>query len=181
MGSLLLTDFPQRLSHQLVAMPRLILFLFCASTTLACVTLPTPNGVSGKACRFPFTYQGQSYSECTTAGGFSQAWCATSVNIYDSHQATGQWGYCDSSCPGSTSTTTTTTTTTTTNAASATGPCVTIATPNGTSGKLCRFPFTYQGQTYTQCTKEGGYPQAWCATANNIYGSHQATGQWDTV
>ena len=153
-----------------VAMPCLLLLLF-ASSTLACVTLPTPNGVSGKACRFPFTYQGRSYSECTTAGGFSQAWCATAVNIYGSHHATGQWGYCDSSCPGSSGSSTT-------SAATATGPCVTVATPNGTSGKQCRFPFTYQGQTYTQCTKAGGYPQAWCATANNIYGSHQATGQW---
>ena len=168
-GSLLSTDFPSRPTS--VAMPRLILLLFFASSTLACVTLPTPNGVSGKACRFPFTFQGRSYSECTTAGGYSQAWCATSVNIYGSHQATGQWGYCDSSCPGSSGSGTT-------NAATATGPCVTIATPNGTSGKRCRFPFTYQGQTYTQCTKAGGYPQAWCATANNIYGSHQATGQW---
>merc|ERR1711936_1343353 len=153
----------------------LLLLLLFVSSSLACVTLPTPNGVSGKACIFPFTYQGRSYSECTTAGGFPQAWCATAINIYGSHQATGQWGYCDSSCPGSTSGSATTTTTTTT---TATGPCVTISTPNGTSGKRCRFPFMYQGQTYTSCTKAGGYPQAWCATANNIYGSHQATGQW---
>merc|ERR1711936_731331 len=136
------TDFPSRVTS--VAMPRLILLFVFASSTFACVTLPTPNGVSGKACRFPFTYQGRSYSECTTAGGYSQAWCATAINIYGSHQATGQWGYCDSSCPsssGSGSGTTTTsgsgTTTSsgsgTTSAATATGPCMTIATPNGTS------------------------------------------------
>ena len=115
----------------------LLLLLVFVSSSLACVTLPTPNGVSGKACIFPFTYQGRSYSECTTAGGFPQAWCATAINIYGSHQATGQWGYCDSSCPGSTLGSATTTTTT-----AATGPCVTISTPNGTSGKRCRFLFT---------------------------------------
>ena len=55
-----------------VAMHCLLLLFVFASSTFACVTLPTPNGVSGKACRFPFTYQGRSYSECTTAGGYSQ-------------------------------------------------------------------------------------------------------------
>ena len=160
-GSLLSTDFQSQ----------------CLVSSSSSSLPPAPWPVSpcppptGSLARLPGSHSRSRVG--ATAGGFSQAWCATSVNIYGSHQATGQWGFCDSSCPGSSGPGSGTT-----NAATATGPCVTIATPNGTSGKRCRFPFTYQGQTYTQCTKAGGYPQAWCATANNIYGSHQATGQW---
>lgn len=39
-------------------------------------------------CKFPFTYQGKTYTSCTTAGRSKyEAWCMTS--------SPGQWGYCD--------------------------------------------------------------------------------------
>ena len=40
--------------------------------------LPIPSGCPGYktcACKFPFTYNGASYSSCTSAGGSAQPWC----------------------------------------------------------------------------------------------------------
>ena len=91
-----------------------------------CRTISTPNGLSGRSCHFPFRFQhfslpyttfhtswdwicsfsfrfqGVTYTQCTTAGGYSTAWCPTAYNAYESYHATGQWGYCGSSCDGAT-------------------------------------------------------------------------------
>merc|ERR1712168_1559294 len=67
-----------------------------------CRTISTPNGLSGRSCHFPFRFQGVTYTQCTTAGGYSTAWCPTAYNAYESYHATGQWGYCGSSCNGAT-------------------------------------------------------------------------------
>ena len=35
---------------------------------------------SGKFCQFPFIYNGNTYTQCTTVDNGVQAWCATEVN-----------------------------------------------------------------------------------------------------
>merc|ERR1712055_95989 len=73
-----------------------------AAPKAPCRTISTPNGLSGRSCYFPFRLQGVTYTQCTTAGGYSKAWCPTAYNAYESYHATGQWGYCGSSCDGAT-------------------------------------------------------------------------------
>jgi len=73
-----------------------------AAPKAPCRTISTPNGLAGRSCYFPFRFQGVTYTQCTTAGGYSKAWCPTAYNAYESYHATGQWGYCGSSCDGAT-------------------------------------------------------------------------------
>jgi len=73
-----------------------------AAPKAPCRTISTPNGLSGRSCYFPFRFQGVTYTQCTTAGGYATAWCPTAYNAYESYHATGQWGYCGSSCDGAT-------------------------------------------------------------------------------
>lgn len=58
--------------------------------------VPTYGGTTpGAACTFPFWYNGQKYSKCTTDGGRggNQPWCATSETTH-SDASPAQWGYC---------------------------------------------------------------------------------------
>ena len=45
----------------------------------------------GEACKFPFTYQGTEYFECTSIANNGVPWCGT---------ASGGWGNCQASCTG---------------------------------------------------------------------------------
>ncbi|XP_040579517.1 uncharacterized protein [Lepeophtheirus salmonis] len=106
---------------------------------------------TGENCLFPFSYDGQTFHQCTTVENGDQPWCATYVN---ERRETEKWGNCEAGCPIGTT---------------VPGACPT------TNGQQCRFPFVYRGQTYNKCTTvdyEGVY---WCATsleADNEMGNY---------
>ncbi|CAK6447873.1 unnamed protein product [Pipistrellus nathusii] len=101
------------------------------------VVVPTFFGnADGAPCHFPFTFEGRSYSACTTDGrSDSQLWCSTTAD-YDTDR---RFGFC---------------------------PSERLYTEHGNSdGKPCVFPFTFEGRSYSACTTDGrsdGY--RWCAT-----------------
>ncbi|XP_004687492.1 PREDICTED: matrix metalloproteinase-9 [Condylura cristata] len=104
------------------------------------VVVPTHFGnANGAPCHFPFTFEGRSYSSCTTEGRSDGVpWCATTAS-YDTDR---QFGFC---------------------------PSERLYTQDGNAdGKPCVFPFTFEGRSYSACTTEGrsdGY--RWCATTAN--------------
>ena len=55
------------------------------------------------------------------------------------------------------------------------GGCFTQSGPQ--SGKLCIFPFTYNGVEYTECPSVGNSGVPWCATVVNASGSY-ISGKW---
>merc|ERR1711988_1820909 len=64
-------------------------------------------------------------------------------------------------------------TSTTTAAADLRRTCNTVSGP--ASGKPCVFPFTWQGKTFTSCTKEGDdQGKLWCSTMVDQAGNHVA-------
>jgi len=96
-------------------------------------------------CVFPFSFNGRSYSSCTTAAHsgnyYRSAWCATSTYSngawYDSATPSHQnsWGYCYK------------------NPAERSRSC-----SRTRSGKPCIFPFKYLGVEHNSCQGHG-----WCA------------------
>uniref|UniRef100_A0A8C4SIC9 Matrix metallopeptidase 9 n=1 Tax=Erpetoichthys calabaricus TaxID=27687 RepID=A0A8C4SIC9_ERPCA len=89
---------------------------------------------------FPFTFNGKSYSTCTTEGRDDQLpWCSTTAD-FDKDK---KYGFC---------------------------PSELLYTYGGNSnGDKCVFPFVFLGETYDKCTTEGrtdGY--RWCATTSNF-------------
>ncbi len=54
----------------------------------------------GRVCQFPFTFQGTTYTSCTTdddPGG--EAWCSTRVDARGRHVSNGgHWGHCSDTC-----------------------------------------------------------------------------------
>jgi hypothetical protein len=110
-------------------------------TEVDCDTIKTEANV---ACVFPFLYNGNYITECTTEGtSTGKPWCATTANY---NTATSQWGYCKAAKP------------------------TVYYTENG---DMCAIPFTYGGQTYTECTTAGGETKPWCAL-DTVYQS----GRW---
>ncbi|XP_045689585.1 matrix metalloproteinase-9 [Phyllostomus hastatus] len=112
-------------------------FGFCPSEKLY-----TQHGNSdGNPCVFPFTFEGRSYSACTTDGrSDGYRWCATTAN-YDEDKL---YGFCptrvDSTVSGGNS-----------------------------AGELCVFPFIFLGKEYSACTREGRSDgHLWCATTSNF-------------
>ncbi|XP_059978922.1 matrix metalloproteinase-9 [Lagenorhynchus albirostris] len=101
------------------------------------VVVPTYFGnAKGAACHFPFTFEGRSYSACTTDGrSDDMLWCSTTAD-YDTDR---QFGFC---------------------------PSERLYTQDGNAdGKPCVFPFTFESRSYSACTTDGrsdGY--RWCAT-----------------
>ncbi|XP_006002447.1 matrix metalloproteinase-9 [Latimeria chalumnae] len=98
------------------------------------------GNANGERCRFPFRFEGESYSTCTTDGrSDGLPWCATTSN-YDRD---GKYGFC---------------------------PSELLYTYSGNSnGKKCVFPFIFDGKSYDKCTTDGrsdGY--RWCATTNSF-------------
>ncbi|XP_005392450.1 PREDICTED: matrix metalloproteinase-9 [Chinchilla lanigera] len=104
------------------------------------VVVPTYYGnANGAPCHFPFTFNGRSYSACTTDGRTDNTpWCSTTAH-YDTDR---QFGFC---------------------------PSERLYTQHGNGdGKPCVFPFIFEGRSYSACTTEGrsdGY--RWCATTAN--------------
>jgi len=100
---------------------------------------------SREKCKFPFSYNGQTYRSCTTAyhssNYYRSSWCATSTYSngawYDSATPShlNSWGYCGKSPTQQ-----------------ARGCSRT------TSGSPCIFPFKYLGITHQSCQGTG-----WCA------------------
>ncbi|XP_037357539.1 matrix metalloproteinase-9-like [Talpa occidentalis] len=94
------------------------------------------GNANGAPCHFPFTFEGRSYSSCTTDGrSDGMAWCGTTASF----DADRQFGFC---------------------------PSERLYTQDGNAdGKPCVFPFTFEGRSYSACTTDGrsdGY--RWCAT-----------------
>merc|ERR1719369_1063210 len=96
-------------------------------------------------CKFPFSYNGRTYSSCTTASHSSNywraSWCATSTYSngawYDSATPShlNSWGYCDKDPTQQAK-----------------------SCSRTTSGKPCIFPFNYLGVAHSSCQGHG-----WCA------------------
>ncbi|KAM5220695.1 matrix metalloproteinase-9 [Hipposideros larvatus] len=101
------------------------------------VVVPTRFGNAGGAsCHFPFTFDGRSYSACTTDGRSDDLlWCSTTAD-FDSDRL---FGFC---------------------------PSERLYTEHGNAdGEPCVFPFVFEGRSYSACTTDGrsdGY--RWCAT-----------------
>ncbi|KFW77765.1 Matrix metalloproteinase-9, partial [Manacus vitellinus] len=133
------------------------------------------GNANGAECHFPFIFEGQSYSQCTTEGRKDGLpWCATTAN-YDRDK---KYGFCPSELLY-------------TNDGNSDGaPCVFPFIFDGTSydtcttdgrsdgytaviggnsqGDPCVFPFTFLGQSYSACTSQGRQDgKLWCATTSN--------------
>uniref|UniRef100_A0A7N8XJY7 Matrix metalloproteinase-9 n=1 Tax=Mastacembelus armatus TaxID=205130 RepID=A0A7N8XJY7_9TELE len=98
------------------------------------------GNADGAMCHFPFTFEGKSYTTCTTDGRTDNLpWCATTAD----YQRDKKYGFC---------------------------PSELLYTFGGNAdGAECVFPFIFLGQEYDSCTTEGrsdGY--RWCATTNNF-------------
>ncbi|XP_040837322.1 matrix metalloproteinase-9 [Ochotona curzoniae] len=112
-------------------------FGFCPSERLY-----TQDGnADGKPCHFPFTFQGRSYSACTTDGrSDGLRWCATTAS-YDQDKL---YGFCPTRADS------------------------TVIGGNS-AGELCVFPFVFLGKEYSSCTSEGRRDgRLWCATTSNF-------------
>ncbi|ELW48243.1 Matrix metalloproteinase-9 [Tupaia chinensis] len=97
------------------------------------------GNANGAPCHFPFTFEGRTYSACTTDGrSDGMLWCSTTAD-YDKDR---QFGFC---------------------------PSETLYTQDGNAnGEPCQFPFIFEGRSYSACTTDGrsdGY--RWCATTAN--------------
>ncbi|XP_077370305.1 matrix metalloproteinase-9 [Festucalex cinctus] len=98
------------------------------------------GNAEGAFCRFPFTFEGKSYSTCTTDGRTDNLpWCATTSNFARDKK----YGFC---------------------------PSELLYTFDGNADAApCVFPFVFQGKEYNSCTKEGRQDQyRWCATTANF-------------
>ncbi|XP_015234542.1 PREDICTED: matrix metalloproteinase-9 [Cyprinodon variegatus] len=98
------------------------------------------GNAEGANCHFPFTFEGKSYTSCTTEGRTDNLpWCATTAD-YNKDK---KYGFC---------------------------PSELLYTFDGNAdGAPCVFPFTFLGDEYDSCTTEGrrdGY--RWCATTSNF-------------
>ncbi|XP_075383870.1 matrix metalloproteinase-9 [Tenrec ecaudatus] len=98
------------------------------------------NG-DGKPCAFPFTFEGRTYSACTTDGrSDGYRWCATTAD-YDQD---GLFGFCPNRVDST-------------------------VTGGNAAGEQCAFPFTFLDKEYSSCTREGRQDgRLWCATTSNF-------------
>ena len=106
--------------------------------TKECLT--SVGNSNGGKCLFPFSYNGVTYTGCTKVDN-DVPWCATSY-LPDGTNAN-DWANCGPGCP-------------------ITKECLT-SVGNSNGGK-CLFPFSYNGVTYTGCTKVD-HDRPWCATS----------------
>ncbi|XP_017273077.1 matrix metalloproteinase-9 [Kryptolebias marmoratus] len=98
------------------------------------------GNADGAMCHFPFTFEGRSYTSCTTDGRTDNLpWCSTTSD-YNKDK---KFGFC---------------------------PSELLYTFGGNAdGAKCVFPFTFLEKEYDSCTTEGrndGY--RWCATTSNF-------------
>ncbi|KAJ8249003.1 hypothetical protein GJAV_G00230120 [Gymnothorax javanicus] len=97
------------------------------------------GNADGAPCKFPFTFQGDKYDSCTTAGrDDGYRWCATTED-FDRDKS---YGFC---------------------------PETAMSTSGGNSeGAPCTFPFTFLGNEYDACTSSGRSDgKMWCATSRS--------------
>jgi len=86
-----------------------------------CTPEETPNWIKAEKCKFPFSYNGNTYNACTKdkfytngnkAADFETAWCSTKVDDNQQHvKGGGHYADCTRRVAKTTTTTTTTTTT----------------------------------------------------------------------
>ena len=67
-----------------------------STTTIATTSSSGCATLQGQPCVFPFTWQGVTYTSCTTAGGFDP-WCSTATDHSGAH-VTGNYGDCNDQC-----------------------------------------------------------------------------------
>ena len=71
-----------------------------ASPPTGCTTVSGPD--PGKACVFPFNFNGVTYNACTLDGntaGQTEPWCSTLTDANGDHIGSqGNWGFCSSNC-----------------------------------------------------------------------------------
>ncbi|KAG5270064.1 hypothetical protein AALO_G00188260 [Alosa alosa] len=97
------------------------------------------GNAEGEFCKFPFLFMGVEYDSCTSQGRDDGfLWCSTTYNFDDDKK----YGFC---------------------------PHELLFTLGGNAdGSPCKFPFTFQGDSYDGCTTQGrddGY--RWCATTED--------------
>uniref|UniRef100_A0A8D2AL06 Matrix metalloproteinase-9 n=1 Tax=Sciurus vulgaris TaxID=55149 RepID=A0A8D2AL06_SCIVU len=94
-----------------------------------------------KPCVFPFVFEGNSYSACTTQGrSDGRHWCATTPN-YDVDKL---YGFCPNRADAA-------------------------VIGGNSAGEMCIFPFIFLGQEYSACTVQGRTDnRLWCATTSNF-------------
>lgn len=145
------------------------------------------GNAEGAMCHFPFTFEGKSYSTCTTDGRSDNLpWCATTAD----YARDKKYGFCPSErkfdlfiinlfCKGNHRSEVSQM-----RAFAVSGmltlftrltlPLILILTVlytfgGNANGDACVFPFTFLGEEYDSCTTEGrsdGY--RWCATTDNF-------------
>ncbi|XP_040576984.1 uncharacterized protein [Lepeophtheirus salmonis] len=96
-------------------------------------------------CVFPFKFNGIEHTSCTYAGVGHYSWCATAVD--PSNMEYTSYGFCSKDCEKEEIV-----------------PEDQCATFDGTK---CEFPFTYNEQTYNECTGTDNSGLPWCATKVN--------------
>ncbi|KAG7263174.1 hypothetical protein CRUP_002204 [Coryphaenoides rupestris] len=97
------------------------------------------GNAEGEFCKFPFSFMGKEYKTCTNQGRDDGfLWCSTTYNFDED----GKYGFC---------------------------PHELLFTLGGNAdGAPCKFPFTFQGDKYNECTTAGrddGY--RWCGTTDD--------------
>ncbi|KAM9855850.1 matrix metalloproteinase-9 [Aulostomus maculatus] len=98
------------------------------------------GNADGALCHFPFTFEGKTYTTCTSDGRSDDLpWCATT----DDYGRDKKYGFC---------------------------PSELLYTFGGNAdGAQCVFPFVFLGEEYDSCTTEGrSDAYRWCATTDNF-------------
>jgi len=94
---------------------------------------PCVGKETDEKCQFPFTHEDKTYFSCTPDGNQGTDWCRLpGLNS----EGLSRWDACSDSCV-------------------AKGPCV------DNEHNACKFPFTYDGNIYNACTKDGA-DSYWC-------------------
>jgi len=117
----------------------------------------TGSTIGNCDCKFPFSYKGKVYNQCSTAD-HTQPWCATAVNSKGVY-VDGQWENCGS-CDHK-------------------GKDIAGWNPaKSTTACDCKFPFYYPTtkKTYIKCTSDQ-HTEPWCATAVDSKGVY--IGEWE--
>ena len=119
-----------------------------------------------KTCVFPFTYNGQNYTQCAPYMRGSDSYpansntpfCATAVKPDGTHQ---DWGYCLPDCPGA-------------------GPAAQAIKAEGgdgneSRGQRCVIPFKYDDKWNVECRpKSSTDDRLWCPTELKENGEYES-------
>lgn len=136
-------------------------------------SLPAGSRGKGRACVFPFTYKGRTYTGCTDVDSDDGLWCSTKTDWWGNHVGgEGEWGTCVDRAPSR---------------RHRYGPPSGCDLPCRTSGwgragpppsprRPCVFPFVFRGVTYTACAPEDDV-LSWCSTMTDLFDRH-IPGNW---